>query len=246
MIIEVLYPEIANLFGDLANIDYIRKSIGGCEVIETGLKDKPLFLSHESKVDLVYMGTMTENSQVISIQHLRPYVDDIKKAIEDGTRFLMTGNAPEIFCKEIVDLDDSPYESKEVITPCLGIFDLVIKREMMHRFNSLYLGTYEDLEVVGFKSVFSYPPDDQDLPYLFETIKGPSPHGNPEGEGIHYKNFMGTWLTGPIMQLNPLFTIRLLQEMGQDNVDPPAMDAAMEAYEQRVREFKRQDLNYVL
>ena len=162
MKIEILYPEIANLFGDLANIKYIKASIPDCKVIGTDLNTKPAFL-RTGDVDLVYMGTMTENNQLIAMDHLEPYKDEIKAAIEKGQRFLMTGNAFELFAKEITDLDDMPVnrfpgrvDPDTKVTKCLGIFDISVKRAVMHRLNSLYLGKYGDLDVVGFKSVFTW------------------------------------------------------------------------------------------
>ena len=62
MKIEVLYPEIANLYGDLENIDYLKKSYPEIEISKTHLNDEPLFVSE--KPDLVYMGTMTESAQL--------------------------------------------------------------------------------------------------------------------------------------------------------------------------------------
>ena len=53
MKIEVLYPEIANLYGDLENIDYLKKSYPEIEISKTHLNDEPLFVSE--KPDLVYM-----------------------------------------------------------------------------------------------------------------------------------------------------------------------------------------------
>ena len=150
MIIEILYPEIANLFGDLANIKYIKASIPSCKIIGTDLNTKPAFLRRDD-IDLVYMGTMTENNQLVAMDHLEPYKDEIKSAIERGQRFLMTGNAFELFCKDIKDLDDMPInrfpervDPETKTTKCLGIFDIRIKREVMHRLNSLYLGKYEN------------------------------------------------------------------------------------------------------
>lgn len=250
MKIEVLYPEIANLFGDMGNIRYIQDSVSDCEIINTGLKERPRFLDSQD-IDLVYMGTLSENSQVIAMDHMAPILEEVKSSIESGTRFLFTGNAFEIFAKEIIDLDDEPYEDaparfnpESKITTCLGLFDITIKRTIMHRFNSLYLGKYQDIEIVGFKSLFTYAEMNEDLPPLFETVKGPGMDRTLSGEGIHYKNFMATYLTGPIMPLNPKFMIKLLNEIGVNDVNPPYMEAAMEAYNQRLNEFKRDGLNY--
>ena len=103
MKIEVLYPEIANLYGDLENIDYLKKSYPEIEISKTHLNDEPLFVSE--KPDLVYMGTMTESAQLLVIEKLRAYKDALRARIDDGTLFLITGNALEIFGKSIKDKD---------------------------------------------------------------------------------------------------------------------------------------------
>ena len=261
MKIEILYPEIANLFGDLANIKYIAASIPNCEIINTGLKDEPAFLSREDS-DMVYMGTMTENSQVVALAHLEKYTDPIREKIEVGQHFFFTGNALELFCKEIVDLDDMPYDKAATAgsddaeggsidweaktTKCLGIFDVIIKRRLMHRTNTLYMGKYNDMDIVGFKSVFTYGEPQAEIPPLFETVRGPGLDYKETGEGIHYKNFMATYLTGPLMILNPEFMIALLTELGETEINPPYKEALMDAYKQRLEEFRNEKLNYEL
>ena len=60
MTIELLYPEVCNLYGDLMNVEYLARS-SGASVIRTGLKDTPRFVAE--KIDLVYMGSTTERGQ---------------------------------------------------------------------------------------------------------------------------------------------------------------------------------------
>ena len=71
------------------------------EIIETSLKDEPLFASE--RPDLIYMGTTTERGQLLAIEALRPYREMLEAAIEEGVNFLLTGNAGEIFAREIVE-----------------------------------------------------------------------------------------------------------------------------------------------
>ena len=71
MKIEVLFPEICNLFGDLMNVEYLKRSCPEIEIVNTGLKDEPLFVSE--KPDMIYMGTMSESSQELVIKKLMPY-----------------------------------------------------------------------------------------------------------------------------------------------------------------------------
>ena len=54
MKIEILYSEVANLFGDMANVRYLEKSLPKAKFIYTSLNDEPKFITE--KVNLVYMG----------------------------------------------------------------------------------------------------------------------------------------------------------------------------------------------
>ena len=70
MTIEVLFPEICSLFGDLSNMKYLLKCVPEAKRIDTGLKTEPSFLSEP--VDMIYMGGMTERSQELVIAALMP------------------------------------------------------------------------------------------------------------------------------------------------------------------------------
>ena len=49
--IEVLFPEVCNLYGDLGNIQYLRACLPDAEFIETALTQKPEFAGTD--VDLI-------------------------------------------------------------------------------------------------------------------------------------------------------------------------------------------------
>ena len=231
--IEVLFPEVGNLYGDLGNIDYLRRVSDEINIIEDDLVSEPYFLNNTP--DLIYMGTMTESSQVLVTEKLRPYTDRIKELIEKGVYFLFTGNAFEVFMERIEDKDSG-------VTECLGILPAYAKRDMMNRFNSLYLGTYEaedvDITIVGYKSQFThgYLTRDDVRP-VFETRRGPGLDPELKGEGIRINNFMGTYIIGPVLVLNPLFTRKLLCELGLKDFRLPFEEDAMKAYEARVEEY---------
>ena len=106
MRVEVLFPEIANLYGELGNIKYLEKSVPDIYVKETSVNEKPAFLdSNEESFDLVYMGTMSESSQLLVMEKLAPYREEIISSIENGQRILVTGNALEIWRKAAVSRD---------------------------------------------------------------------------------------------------------------------------------------------
>lgn len=229
MIIEMLYPELSNLYGDSANIKYLQESHPETKIIETHLGDKPFFI--DGKVDLVYRGTLTEHGQQLFIENAEPYVGGFKTAIEHGQHFLVTGNAVELFGNYIID------KSGEKID-CLEFFDFHVERDIVaKRFNSLYVGTYADLKVVGFKSQFSQGFYDSEIPALFDTTRGPGFNPDIKQEGIHYNNFMGTYLLGPLLILNPDFTKALAAELGIGGFTPAYYDIAREAYAFRLNQY---------
>ena len=137
----MLYPELSNLYGDSANIKYLKDSFPEIEIIETNIGECPTFLN-KGKVDLVYRGTMTERGQQLFIDNASMYVDEMKDAIEQGQRFLVTGNAVEVFGKYIIDKTGEKID-------CLKIFNYHTERDILaKRFNSLYVGMYNDIKIV--------------------------------------------------------------------------------------------------
>ena len=66
MKVEILFPEVGNLCGDLMNIRYLRQCCPELEVLETDLKSRPAFL--EGGVDLVYMGSATEKGLELMVK----------------------------------------------------------------------------------------------------------------------------------------------------------------------------------
>ena len=82
MRIEILYPEVANLYGDLMNMDYLCRCLGGAEIIRTSLHSEPAFVNE--KVDLIYMGSVTEEGQRLAVEALTPYRDKLVDLIEEG------------------------------------------------------------------------------------------------------------------------------------------------------------------
>ena len=110
---------------------------------------------------------------------------------------------------------------------------------MMHRHNSIFLGKYEDIEIVGFKSQFTMAYGDNENTYFVKAEKGIGLNKESKLEGIKQNNFIGTYLIGPILILNPLFTKKLIQMLGVEKPTIAFEKETMDAYEQRLEEFKR-------
>ena len=230
MKIEILFPEFCNLYGDISNMKYLKKCLPDEEYIETSIDQKPAFATQD--INFIYLGAMTENMQEKVIQKLLPYKEKIEELIEKNTIFLFTGNAIEVLGKYIENEDGSKIEG-------LGIFDVYAKRDMMHRHNSLFIGKYEDIEVVGFKSQFSMMYGNIENEYFLQVEKGIGINPESKLEGIKKNNFFGTYLTGPILILNPLFTKKILSIMGVEEPKVAFEEDTVAAYEERLKEFKK-------
>lgn len=228
--IEILFPEFCNLYGDISNMKYLKRCIPEANFIETSFTDKPAFVSQ--KVNFIYMGAMTERMQEKVIKKLKPYKEKIEELIEENVVFLITGNAIEIFGKYIENEDGSKIEG-------LDIFNIYAKRNMLKRHNSNFVGEYEDIELVGFKSQFTFSYGENETNYFAKVQKGIGLNPESSLEGIEENNFIATYIIGPILILNPKFTKKLLEKMGIEKTRIAFEEDVEKAYEQRLEELKR-------
>lgn len=230
MKVEILFPEFCNLFGDISNMKYLKMCLPNAEYIETALDEELRFVKED--VNLIYMGPMTEKTQEKVIKKLRPYKERIKELIEKDVVFLFTGNSIEVLGKYIENEDGSKIEG-------LGIFDVYAKRYMMNRHNSFAVGKYEDISVVGFKSQFTMLYGDNSKNYFLELEAGVGINKKTNLEGIKEHNFIGTYLIGPILIMNPLLTEKILKQMGVEKPEIALKEDVMAAYEARLKELKK-------
>lgn len=229
MKIEILFPEFCNLYGDMFNMKYLKKCLPDAEFIETALEEEPAFV--KENVNLIYLGPMTEKTQEKVISKLLPYKEKILELIEKNVVFLFTGNALEVFGKYIENEDGTRIDG-------IGIFDVYAKRDMFHRHNSFLIGKYEDIEVIGFKSQFTMLYGDNSNMAFLEVEKGIGINKESKLEGIKKNNFIGTYLIGPLLILNPLFTKKILEMLGVEN-EVALKEDTMAAYEARIKELRK-------
>ena len=66
-------------------------------------------------------------------------------------------------------------------------------------------------KIIGFQNQ-SYTTKNIKNP-LFEVIRGIGSYPNSEYEGVHYKNFYGTYLIGPLLVRNPNLLSYIVKEL---------------------------------
>lgn len=228
MTIEILFNEVCGLYGDSQNPAYLQATLPDATFIFTPLTDVPYFT--EQDPDMIYIGSMSENTQRRVVEKLLPYKKRLEDLIDKGTVILATGNAGEIFTSRI------DYITEECAVDGLGIFDLTVKNNLFDRYNGKVLGEFENMKIVGFRSQFSFLYGDNSENYFIKCIRGDGIHRGSQLEGMRKNNLFCTQIIGPILPLNPEFCEYLIRLTGNE-ATAAYRDAAMEAYRQRVQEF---------
>ena len=236
MKIEILYPEICYLYGDLMNIEYLHRCLPEAEIIKTSLKTVPAFVS--GGVGLVYLCSMTERAQELVINALRPYTGKNQRAdrrrhdlsrhrqragdFHQGhrKRGWQQDRGPRLVQPHRKAPDDGPVQR-----PLSGEI-----RRAGHR------GPQEPVrpryEAGGTDAVYG-----ENVEPLFMTTRGAGRNPGVKPEGIRKNNFMATYVLGPLLIMNPPFTKYLLGLLGAGDQMLAYEKAAMDAYALRLSEY---------
>lgn len=235
IVIESLFPEFCNQGGDNGNIMYLKASLPEAEFVETHFTDKPAFVTRD--VSMIYLGYMTEAEQEKVAAKLMPYRDRLNELIDSGSVVLATGNAAELLGRAIV------YDSGHEV-PCLGLFDFTTSLSLNRRYTEVYLGEFtpalgaQPLDIVGYKIQFTQAKGDNRADFFCKNKVGFGLCVDDAFEGFRRNNLFATWLTGPLLPLNPLFTEYLMGLMGAEGARAAFREEAVEAYRKRIEEFK--------
>ncbi|QNO36445.1 hypothetical protein H4J02_07835 [Protaetiibacter sp. SSC-01] len=233
--IEMLFPEVANLHGDNANITYLAQCRPDAEVVRTGLNERPTFLDRD--VDLLYLGPLTERGQLKAIDRLRPHRDALEARIASGALTLFTHNAVEVLGTRIRNADMG-YDVEG-----LGLVELESTLAMMGRYSGKVMGAVPELPVeqpiVGYKSQFSMLEVAPGVEGFLTAERGIGRNTTTPVEGVRMGGLIGTSLIGPLLVVNPHFTRALLKRLDPDTEPVLAHEEyATAAYEARLREFR--------
>jgi len=223
MQVEILFPEISNLFGDSGNVKYLHLALKDANFYETSYLNEPKF--NQKEIDFLYLGPMSENNQEKIIKKLMPYRERLKKLIDQGTVMLFAGNAMEILGEYIENEDGTKIEA-------LNIVNLTSKRNREKRYNSLVFGDFISGIIVGYKSQFAESIINED-PFI-TNVKEVRKDGI---EGFRINNCFGTNILGPILVLNPHFTKYLLKLINLKGQLPFEKELIL-AYNKRLEEYQ--------
>ncbi len=200
-----LYYDLMNLYGEIGNIMALEKGFNDqdmfTEVTNLTIGDKIDF----NKYDIYYMGSGSEENQLLVINDILKYKDKINNAINNGKHFIFTGNSYEILGRyiekingeKISTLEIFDFYSKEVDKRIIG--EEIVECDL---FKETVIGFQNRQCVLNNKNN-----------HLFSVIEGFSDNYKSHYEGIHFKNLYATYNLGPLLIRNPLFKDYIIKEV---------------------------------
>ena len=227
-----LYHDIMNLYGEYANVAAMQRMLEknniSCEVDKLSVNDTLQLMDY----DFIYVGSGTESNQKYVLEHLMSYKDELKEYIEAGKMLLMTGNSFEILGKTLKDAKEKVYEG-------LGFFDFSVKEQERTRntADAIFMMEGQENPLVGFINKCSTI-EGINMP-LFQVKMGLGNEAKGTTEGIRYKNFYGTHLTGPILIKNPYFLIQIASDLCGKEMNGDYLTYEKAGYEITLRELTK-------
>lgn len=201
-----MYPHILGMYGDLGNIQIIRQRCQwrGIDVnvhnFTKGMKNN---LDIE-KTDILLMGGGSDHGQSLVSDHLLKQRDVLQDYIENDGVLLAICGSYQMFGDRYTDSNGDSI-------PCLEIFDMETRSEDNRLVGNIVLENHIDLNpetLVGFENHGGHTY--HEYPTLGRVIFGEGNNGKDGEEGLVYKNFIGTYLHGPVLPKNSHLADRLI------------------------------------
>lgn len=192
-----LYYDLLNLYGEQGNILALREAFKRqnveVEVDLMSVKDKIDF----NRYDIVYIGCGSVNNLMVALEDIKRFKKKLVKFIDDNNYVIATGNSYLLFGSKIDDKE------------ALGIFDYYsISKE---KDVSECLMEYDGKDIIGFQNR-RYIVNNKSN-HLFKVKKGLADNYKSSYEGYREKNFIGTYLIGPLLIRNPWFMNLIVKDV---------------------------------
>ncbi|HEX3015767.1 MAG TPA: glutamine amidotransferase [Desulfobacteria bacterium] len=204
-----LYPDLMDLYGDRGNIITLVKRCNWrgieVEIVPISLGQKIDF----REMDLVFFGGGSDREQGLLFDDLSGRRENLVKAIEDGLvvlaicgglqllgRYYQIPDGTKIPGLEILDLWTIASNKRLIGNVCLEV--------------NLGEGPNSLNTLVGFENHSGQTHLGQVKP-LGKVMRGHGNNGQDGWEGAMYRNVFGTYLHGPLLPKNPIFTDHLLK-----------------------------------
>ena len=186
-----LYYDLMNLYGEIGNIKVLTYHLKN-QGIKVNIKNLSIDDNiNFDELDLIYIGSGTNNNQLLVLNDILKYKEDIHKYYNDNKFFLITGNAIELFGEQIIDIDNNVHEG-------LKLFDYYTKENKKRIVNEVYIPSLFTKEnILGFNNHFGS--------IYKDNIK-------LDNKFIFNNNFYGTYTLG-LLPRNHSFTKYFIKQL---------------------------------
>lgn len=234
-----MYPDLLNLYGDLGNVTCLKKR---CEWRGIDVDVVPFSMNHEVPLedgDIFFIGGGSDRGQNIVYSHLLGYSDEMGELIEDGAAVLSICGGYQLLGEKYIDAEGND-------VPGLGIFDYHTRSEEGRLIGNIIIENslgLNPMTLVGFENHGGRTYHDHQP--MGKVMVGYGNNGKDDGEGMVYKNCIGTYLHGPFLPKNPHFAdyiilkalerkygVNNLQNL-DDNLEYSAHEKVMQLYSKK-------------
>lgn len=225
-----LYYDIMNLYGDYGNVSVLERLLtqsgADCEVVKKSLGDSFDFDDY----DFVFMGSGTERNQKLVLEDLMKHKEAFSDYIESNKPALFTGNSFEMLGKGITDCEGKAYDG-------LDLFKFFTTEQNKKRLtaDAIFESDFSDKLFVGFVNKCSEINGIE--AHAFKVKRGLADNGQTGYEGVKYKNFIGTHLTGPVLVKNPHFAEYFAKIILGKDPNTDCLELAKNGYEVTLKEL---------
>ena len=216
-----MYSDILNIYGDIGNLVSIKKR---CQWRGIKVNQKSLSVNQENNldyedIDLILIGGGSDKSQDIVSQNLLKQRNDLENYLHNDGVLLAICGSYQMFGNKYDDINDSQI-------PCLEIFDMETKSEQERLIGNILIENNLDLNP---KTLVGFENHGGRTYHNYKTLGNVKiGFGNNEeaiGEGMVYKNFIGTYLHGAFLPKNPhvadyLILNAMKNKYGVDEITP--------------------------
>jgi len=202
-----LYPDLLDLYGDRGNILALaaRCRWRGIEPViqQASLGEALDFM----RMDILFLGGGSDREQGLLVQDLMRREKELRSAIENGLVVLSICGGYQMLGRYYQMASGEKIQG-------LGIIDIwtvagakrlignvVVEIEIDKSFRTL----------VGFENHSGKTYLGEGIRPLGKVLFGHGNNGDNREEGVHYRNVFGTYMHGPLLPKNPLFTDMLLE-----------------------------------
>jgi CobQ-like glutamine amidotransferase family enzyme len=218
-----LYPKEMNLYGDHGNILALTRRLEW-RGYKTNIIHYEPGMEIPKDVDIIFGGGGQDSGQGKIEKDLKKIAKVLKEKIEAGVPTLLICGLYQLMGKYFETAEGQRIEGT-------GVLDLYTKAGPTRLIGNIVIDSEEFGEVVGYEN-------HSGLTYLGEGLKpfgevkiGDGNNDKDSGEGVRYKNCIGTYLHGPILPKNPKvtdFLIKTALRNKGESIDLKPLDDAVE------------------